>query len=83
MRCAHESGNVQQASVIDKLGLSWPTVTDHEILPRISRRALTLTQLHTPTLGALGGVSGLHMLDGPNRASAKNVRECSGKLKQD
>ena len=58
-------------------------MTDHEILPRISRRALTLTQLHTPTLGALGGVSGLHMLDGPNRASAKNVRECSGKLKQD
>ena len=28
-------------------------------------------------LGVLGGVSGLHMLDSPNLASAKNVRENS------
>ena len=34
-------------------------------------------------LGVLDGVSGLHMLDGLNRASAKNVRESLGKLKQD
>ena len=34
-------------------------------------------------LGVLGGVSGLCMLDGPNRESAKNVRETSSKLTQD
>ena len=34
-------------------------------------------------LGVLGGVSGLRMLDGPNRASAKTVRESSDMLKQD
>ena len=62
-----------------KLGLSW--ATESRILLRVSRitRVLTLTRLDTPTLGVLGGVSGLHTLDGPNRASAKNVRESSGK----
>ena len=37
----------------------------------------------TPMLGVLGDVNGLHMLDSPNRASAKNVRESSSKLAQD
>ena len=37
----------------------------------------------TRLLGVLGGVSGLRMLDGPNRASAKNVRERLDKLRQD
>ena len=31
----------------------------------------------TPMLGVLGDVNGLHMLDSPNLASAKNVRENS------
>ena len=34
-------------------------------------------------LAILGGESGCRMLDGPNRASAKNVRESSDKVKQD
>ena len=34
-------------------------------------------------LGALGDVSGLRMLDGPNRASAQSVQESGDKLKQD
>ena len=34
-------------------------------------------------LGVLGGVSGLRELDGPNRTSAKNVRESSDTLQQD
>ena len=33
-------------------------------------------------LGVLGGVIGLRMMDGPNCAPAKNVRERSDKLKQ-
>ena len=41
------------------------------VLPGVSPRALTLTQLDTPVLGVLGGVSGLRVLDGPNRDSAK------------
>ena len=58
-------------------------------LPRVSPRILTLsprtvtpTQLDTPTVGVLGGVSGLRMLDGPNRAAAKNVQS-SDELIQD
>ena len=53
------------------------------ILPRVSPRVLTLNQLDAPMLGVLGGVSGLHMLDGPNRASAKIARESSSTLQQD
>ena len=52
-------------------------------LPWDSPRALTLTQLDTLALGVLGGVSGLRMLNGLNRNSAKNVRVSSPKLKQD
>ena len=53
------------------------------ILTAGSPRALTLTQLDTLMLGVLGGLSGLRMLDGPNRASAKNVpvRESAYQLK--
>ena len=45
------------------------------ILPRFSPRALTLCHLDTRMLGALGDVSGLRMLDGPNRASAQSVQK--------
>ena len=81
IRCAHEYDNFQQASIIDHatsiLGYR------SRFLPRVSPRAPTLTQLDTLALAGLGGVSGLRMLHGPNRTSAKNVRGGSDKLKQD
>ena len=43
------------------------------IEPRVSPRALTLTQLDTLALDILGGVSRLGMLHGPNHTSATNV----------
>ena len=65
-RCAHKNSNFQQDSFIDQalaiLGYR------SRFFPRVSPRALTLTQLDTAMLGVLGGVSGLRMLDGPNRA---------------
>ena len=60
---------------------SWATRS--RFLPRVSTRALTLTHPDTLALGVLGRVSGLSMLYGLNRTSAKNVRVSSGKLKQD
>ena len=58
---------------------SWATRS--RFLPRVSTRALTLTHPGTLALGVLGRVSGLSMLYGLNRTSAKNVRVSSGKLK--
>ena len=78
---AHENGNFQLANMIDQ---ARAILGDRSrILPRVPPRALTLTQLDTPILRVLGGASGFHMLNGPNHASAKHVRENSGKLKQD
>ena len=63
-----------------KLGRSW--VTDHESCRGLTW-GITLTLLDTLMLGVLSGVSVLHMLDDPNHASVKNVRESSGELPQD
>ena len=56
----------QQARVPDQ---ARATLGDRSrILPRVSPPARTLNQLDTRMLGALGGLSGLHILDDPNRA---------------
>ena len=60
---------------------SWATADDCN--PLILPRALNVIQLDTLALGVLGGVSGLGMLHGFNRTSAKHVRVSSDKLKQD
>ena len=84
MRCirgAHEHDNLQQAGIIDQatsiLGYR------SRFLPRVSPRALTLTQLDSLTLGVLGSMSGLRMLHGFDRTSAKKkARVSSDELKQ-
>ena len=65
IQCNHENGS-QQARVPDQ---ARATLGDRSrILPRVSPPARTLNQLDTRMLGALGGLSGLHILDDPNRA---------------
>ena len=43
--------------------------------PRVSPRGQTLAEPYTPRLGISVGASGLRVLDGPDRASAKKLRE--------
>ena len=45
--------------------------------PRVSPRALTLTQPYTPTLGVLGGTNGRRTLVGLKRSFANFVRKTS------
>ena len=67
-----EYDNFQQANIINQV----TSILGYRsrFLPRVSPRAVTLTQLDSLALGVQGGVSGLRMLHHLNRNSAKNVR---------
>ena len=54
---------------------SWATA--HDSYRGFTSGTNPITQLDTPMLGVLGGVSGLRMLYGPNRASAKMYEKAS------
>ena len=72
IRCEHEFDDFQQASIIDQAKSIFGYRS--RFLPRVSTRALTLTQLDTLALGVLGGVGGLRTLYGLNHTSAKKTR---------